>query len=524
VNLANLTLARGAARARDVAIRVALGARQRQLVLQVFMENFIIAILGGLCGLGMGYVGLGAMVAAIPSTGVVPAETTITMDPYVWCFGLALTIASGIAFGLPPALGATRVAVADSLKEESPAVASGRSQRRFRRGIVVAEVAAAFILLATAGLLIQSVVTLNTRMTTGFDSGSVLTAGLPIPAGRFRNATALNSYLDQIATHIQTVPGVRDVAFTEGLPTQGTPFLRSFQVTDQPVVDRSLRPYAAFKVVSASYFRAVGLRILEGRALNDSDRAQTPLALDINETFARTYFAGADPIGKRLLVKQRGSFEKDALWEVVGVVADEGLSPWTRAPEPMLYATREQDPSDGMALAVRGAVDSVGFQRSVQHAVSEVDRDQALTNVQLLTDLESTFIAPDRLRSMLLAIFAAIAASLAAMGLYGVLSHAVVQRTHEIGVRAALGATRANLIALVVGQGMAMTAYGLMLGLGGVIVTGRLLTKLLVGVEPLGQLTIASIAGLLTVVALLACYAPARRAAGVDPLMALRYE
>jgi putative ABC transport system permease protein len=526
-NLAHLTLARGTARTREMAIRAALGARRARLVRQVFLENFIVAILGGVCGLAIGRIGLLAIERVVSSMATLnwwPADTTIRMDPYVWSFGTALTIISGVAFGLPPALAATRPSINRLLTQAGPRVRSGRSQRVFHQWLVVIEVAAAFTLLASAGLLIRSVITLKARMNVGFDSTDVLTAGLPIAAGRFANTTALNAYLDEVASHIQSVPGVRDVAFTEGLPLQGSPFLRSFQVTDRPVVERSLRPYVPFKAVSPSYFRALGLRVLTGRPLNDNDQRQSPLALVVNDTFARTYLPGANAIGTRLLVKERGSFEKDAVWEVVGVVADEGISAWTRAREPMLYATRQQDGSGDMALIVRGAVTSVGFRRAIQAAVSQVDPDQALTKIERLTDLDADIVAPDRVRSTLLTVFAAIAAALAAIGLYGVLSHSAAQRRQEIGIRAALGATSANVIGLVVGEGMALTVWGLALGLVGVIGARQLLITSLVGVVPLGSIAVVGIAGVLTLVALLACYVPARRAARVDPLVALRYE
>jgi ABC-type antimicrobial peptide transport system permease subunit len=479
------------------------------------------------------YAMLKMMTAAIVSTGIskaVPSETTMSMDSPVWLLALVLSVLSGVAFGLGPSLRATRTALAGSIKERGgPGISEGRAHQRLRQNLVIAEVALAFVLMITSGLLIQGFVKLQERSGTGFDATNVLTARLPIPSRRFDDPKALSAYLDHIADRIQVIPGIRDVAFAEGLPTQGAPFGRSFQRADQPPIERARRPVSAFKTVSPSYFRAVGLRVLKGRALADRDREGAPFVVVINETFARTYFSNVEPMGRRLLMAANSrttaaTLVTDVPWEVVGVVADEGLSPWTRAAEPMIYATREQNPSDYVAMVVRGTVDPARLHESIRKAVSEVDRDQALSNVQSLDQLTTNSMASDRVRSLLLAAFAAVAVALAAVGLYGVLAYTVVQRTREIGIRAALGASTASLVALVVRQGMLMTGWGLAVGLGGGLIVSRLLTAFLFGVGPSDPTTIAAVAGMMAAVALTACYIPARRAAKVDPLIALRSE
>jgi putative ABC transport system permease protein len=533
VNAANLALARNTARAHDVAIRAALGAGRGRLMRQFLTEHLIIAIGGGPCGLILGYAVLGAMTGAIPSTGIskaVPSDTTIVMDAPVWLFSLALSVLSGLAFGLGPALGATRPALTGFTEERGGSgVSGGHSHRRLRQSLVVAEVALTFVLLTTAGQLIQSFFALQQRIGAGFDSTNVLTARLPMSPRRFNDPEALNTYFDQLADDIRTLPGVRDVAFAEGLPTQGTPFGRSFQIVDQTLVERAQRPICGFKTVSPSYFRAVGLQILKGRALTDRDRDGTPFVLVINETFARMYFPGVDPIGKRLLVEhgdeptRRTSPVDDIAFEVVGVVADEGLS-WNGVAEALVYGTLEQNPSDYLALVVRGTINPAGLQESIRKVVSAFDPDQALANIQSLDQLKTGYMASDRLRTVLLSVFAAIGIALAATGLYGVLSYAVVQRTREIGIRAALGASTRNVVALVVRQGMAMTGWGLAVGLCGTLVASRLLTTFLFGVGPSNPTTIAAVVSILAAVALMACYIPARRAASVDPSVALRSE
>jgi putative ABC transport system permease protein len=533
VNVANLALARGTARAGEMAIRTALGASRGRLVRQLVTENVVIGIGGGLAALIIAYAMLKMMTAAIVSTGIskaVPSETTMSMDSPVWLLALVLSALSGVAFGLGPSLRATRTALAGSIKERGgPGISEGRAHQRLRQNLVIAEVALAFVFMITSGLLIQGFVKLQERSGTGFDATNVLTARLPIPSRRFDDPKALNAYLDHIADRIQVIPGIRDVAFAEGLPTQGAPFGRSFQRADQPPIERARRPVSAFKTVSPSYFRAVGLRVLKGRALADRDREGAPFVVVINETFARTYFSNVEPMGRRLLMAANSrttaaTLVTDVPWEVVGVVADEGLSPWTRAAEPMIYATREQNPSDYVAMVVRGTVDPARLHESIRKAVSEVDRDQALSNVQSLDQLTTNSMASDRVRSLLLAAFAAVAVALAAVGLYGVLAYTVVQRTREIGIRAALGASTASLVALVVRQGMLMTGWGLAVGLGGGLIVSRLLTAFLFGVGPSDPTTIAAVAGMMAAVALTACYIPARRAAKVDPLIALRSE
>ena len=388
--------------------------------------------------------------------------------------------------------------------------------------------AVALVLLTCAGVLIRSFYRFENQSRSGFNASGVLTARLPIASGRFQDADALNSYLQQIMMQVQSVPGVRDVAFAEGLPTQGTLYLRGFQVTGQPQVERARRPIAALNTVTPSYFRALGLQILKGRALAEGDLVGAPLAVVINDTFAKTYLRSAEPIGQRLVmsVTLRGTsnVSNDGLYDVVGVVVDEGLSPWTRAPEPMMYLTRAQNPSDYVLLIVRSRLDPARLRQSVSQAVSEFDHTQALSDMKPLDDLTREFLAADRYRSMLLNMFATIALALAATGLYGVVSHVVMQRQREMGIRVALGASVGHTIGLVVRDGMSMTMLGVILGLAGAISAQHVFAATVVGVERFEPQTMLVAAGLLSLVALIACYIPARRAARVDPCVTLKAE
>jgi putative ABC transport system permease protein len=418
-----------------------------------------------------------------------------------------------------------------------PGMSSEPSQRRSRAILVGVEVALAFVLLTTAVLLAQSLLTLTNRVAGGFDSSNVVTAGLPTPLSKFETGDAHNAYLDELASRLHELPGVSDVAFTDALPTYGAPYLTRVQVVGRPAVPFLSRPIAGFKVVSSSYFRAVGLRLISGRVLDDSDRGGAPFAVVVNETFTRTYLAGEEPLGRGLLMRRipfeggvsaagpgrRVAPTADDVWTVVGIVADEGVSPFDeRVPEPTVYATRRQHPRRNLALVVRTSHAVAGIQESIRKTVTAVDRDQALADLKPLDDLISDDVAPDRLRTVLLTGFAAIAVALAALGLYGVMAHAVIQRTREIGIRTALGATRSNLLLLVARQAMLVVAAGLAAGVAISLATTRLLTIFLYGVTASDPLVLATAAGALTAVGLIACCVPAVRATRIDPVAALR--
>ncbi|HEY1307760.1 MAG TPA: ABC transporter permease [Vicinamibacterales bacterium] len=541
VNLASLALARARTRAREVAIRVAVGASRSRIIRECLIEHLMIAGAGVACAGLIGYGFLKALGHTIPTTGLraaFPADTLIEMDAIVWMFTLGLAACSGIAFGLAPAFRSTRVPVASAMTgEDRPGVSAGRATQRSRAVLVGVEVALAFVLLTTAVLLTNSLLVLTSRIGSGFDSRNVVTAGLPTPLSRFDSGAAHNAYLDGLARRLQSLPGVSDVAFTDSPPTYGAPYLTRPQVVGRPVVPFMSRPIAGFKVVSPSYFRAVGLHLLSGRALEEGDRGRAPLAIVVNETFARTHFAGQDPLGQRLLMR-RIPFEgglsaagpgrqvaptADEAWTIVGVIADEGVSPFDdRVPQPTVYATREQHPRRNLAMVVRTSFDVAGIQTSIRRAVEAFDGDQALDNLRPLDDFVTEDVAPDRLRTILLGSFAAIAVVLAALGLYGVMAHAVIQRTREIGIRAALGATRGKVVLLVSRQAMVVVAAGIAAGAAGALIVARLLTIFLYGVEPSDPGGMIMAAGALTLIALLACCIPALRATRIDPMVALR--
>jgi putative ABC transport system permease protein len=541
-NLATLALVRAGARGREVAIRTALGASRARLIRQFLTEYFLIAGAGVLGGAVVGRGLLRTLLSLTPTSGLraaFPPDTAVVIDAPVWGFALGVCMVSGMAFGLAPAIAATRVIAWDALKTAGGAgLTTGKRQRAIGHGFVIAEIALAFVLLTSAVLLIRSFNTLTHLVAGGFDSTNVLTARLPTSPSRFETGQLLNAYLDEVERRLRALPGIQDVAFADALPTQGTPYGARFQIAGRPLVAPNSRPNAGFKVVSPSYFPAVGLRLIAGRVLGEDDRDGSPLVVVINEALARTTFAGTDPVGRRILLSrvpiQSGTTASgpgrqtiagaELDWAIVGVIVDEGVSPFDRTPEPAMYATREQYPRSNLSLVVKTMGEPTTLQEPIRRAVAAFDPDQALADLKTLDFLKAEDVVPDRLRSVLLGAFAAIALALAATGVYGVMAYAVAQRTPEIGIRAALGASRADLLTLVARQGTGILLLGLGAGFAMSLGIMRLLNGFLYGIEAWDFPTMALAAGGLAGVAFLACYVPARRASRVDPLVALRTE
>ena len=529
VNLSNLAIVRGAARAREVAIRAALGASRTRIARQFLTEHLVIAVAGGAAGVFLGYAILRLMMTSIPTTGLraaYPQGTTIAIDRAVWLFAMTLSVLSGILFGLAPAVGAARRPLVETIRDGTPGTSGGPGQTTLRHVLVVAEVALAFVLLTGAGLLIQSFFTLTDRIDAGFDRSGVLAAALPMPPSRFETAAALNRHFDEIAAGIEALPGVREVAFADAVPPTGFPYGKLIQIVGQPIVPYASRLNCGFKVVSPSYFRAVGLRLIDGRTLSADDREGAPLVVVINQTMARTFFNGSSPIGQQILLKraplQPVAAVPDEAWTIVGVIADEGISPYERTTQAAAYATREQHPRRNLDLVVKTMVPATTLEDPIRRSIAAIDRGQAVADVKTIEQREADDVAPDRLRSILLTTFAAIASVLTALGIYGVIAFGVVQRTREIGIRAALGARSSNLLTLVLGQTAISILLGLAIGLIASHAAARVIAAFLVGVAPSDPWTLAVAALLLALVAAAACYLPARQAINVDPLVALK--
>jgi predicted permease len=527
-NVANLTLARGAEREHEMAIRSALGARRFRLIRQLLTESTFLGILGGMAGLALGNAFMHGMKLWLPPD-MLPPQADVRMDYGVLLFTMIIGILTGMLFALAPALSGTQPDLTRSLKEGGRTTA-GLTRHRMRTALVVAEVSLSFVLLAGASLLLQSFNRLAS-LDAGVDTTNVLAMDLPTPMTEFTNSTTLTNYLRELTERVRSVPGVRDVAITDKPPMEGFANGAPFLIEGRDYLPYPQRPGCGFKVVGPSYFDTVGMRLLKGRSLNEGDVADAVPVTVINETMAKTYFKREDPIGKRILIRQLvfGKTERgpDIPWQVVGVVKDEkvGGKVFSLGEDiPVVYVTFYQSPGTRNSLVVRAAMNPLLLSGSIEQTIWKVNNNQAVANIETLEEIKSQSVAPVRLRTALLAIFAGIALLLAAVGIYGVVSYSVAQRMHEMAIRLTLGASPGGLLKLVIGKAMVMVLVGLALGGGAALALTRVLASLLYDTSPTDPVTWVATGALLAAVALLACYIPARRAMRVDPMVALRNE
>jgi len=523
-NLANLSLARGTAREREVAVRAALGAGRGRLVRQFLTENVLLAVTGGLAGSALGYGMIAALKAQLPPF-TLPRDVTVRMDVRVLGFAMALSIATGLVFGLAPALSATKPDLSSAMKEGGRGSSGEGGRRHLRSALVVVEVALAFILLAGGGLLVRSFFEMM-NVALGFDPTNVLTLRLPVANTRFATPAEIAAHTREIVARIEAVPGVRGAAATDSLPLEGFNNGMPFLIAGRDVVDRANRQSCGFKMVQASYFQVLGIRVIKGRGLTERDVKGTQPVAVINQTMVNRFFKDQEPIGQRLLIQDiipgSPALGPEISWEIVGVIADERTASLEGTTREGVYVPIEQSPTTFANVVVRGAIEPQALGRAITQAVHEVDRNQVVSDIRTLEQIKDQSAASNRLRTTLLAVFASLALLLSAIGIYGVISYTVAQRTHEIGVRAALGASGAALLRMVLTSGMGLTLLGLAIGFGGALALTRLLGSLLFGVSARDPLTLAASAVVLVFVAFLACYIPARRAAKLDPLVALR--
>ena len=525
-NLANLALARSLSKEGEMAVRAALGASRRRLVQGVLVEHVLISVCGGIAGVGVGYVMMKWIQLLIPSNTLPPA-VDIRMDTSVLLFTMLAALVTGVLFGLAPSTRVRRAGLAGGLKDNrhgTTAVSRGRS---LRGGLVAAEVALAFVLLVASGLLMRSFFKLL-QVDPGFDATNVLTAGLPLTQQQHPDSVELNAYLASIRTAIGALPGVRGTALTSALPLEGWGYGVPYSIAGRGPADQSGRRAAFFKIVSPSYFEVLGIKLLAGRLLNDSDKPGGPPVAVINDTLAKRDFAGEDPIGRRLvvpgIVPGKTAFGNQVTWEIVGVIADEKVNGLGDEVSAGLYVSNEQNPTYDVNLAVRAAVPPQSLQKAVLSAVRTVNRNQALSDVRTLDDIVDRSMRGNRVMSTLLALFSGMAVLLAALGVYGVISYTAAQRTHEVGIRAALGASKSNLYRLVFGGGMRLALGGLAIGLAAMLPATDVLSSMLYGVTTYDPLTIVVVSVILSGVAAVACFLPARRVTNADPIEALRYQ
>jgi putative ABC transport system permease protein len=525
VNLANLMLVRGAGRAREVAVRSALGAGRGRLVRQFLTESVLLVGIGGVIGVVLGWGLMLALKAWIPPS-LLPAEADVALNGQVLLFALGIVVATGILFGIAPALQSIKTDLVGSLKEGGRGGTTGTKRIYVRNGLAVAEIALAFILLSGAGLLIRSFYRLQ-QVDPGFDATNVMTMRFPMTTEQYPDGSRIISYLGQALERVQSIPGVREAAFTGALPLRGWPDEMPFLIEGQPFVEVAKRPAAGFKPVSPSYLSAIGMRLKKGRWLEETDAAGTVPVAVANEAMVKRYFKGEEPIGKHIRIEQiipgRPALGPEIAWEVVGVVEGEkacGLDDACAG----VYVSYKQSPSPGQALVVRGSMDPNRLVKSIETAVWELNKEQALNEIKPLDQIKSESLGENRTRTILLGTFAGLALLLSAIGVYGVISYSVSQRTHELGIRAALGASPRAQHILVLKAGMALTGTGVAVGVLGALGLTRLLSSFLFGVSPRDPWTLGMVSVVLAGVAAAACSIPAYRATRVDPLIALRHE
>ncbi|HLL74217.1 MAG TPA: ABC transporter permease [Pyrinomonadaceae bacterium] len=513
-NVASLLLARAASRRKEIAIRTALGASRVRIVRQLLTESVLLALLGATLGLFLALWGVDLLVALLPEYVVVgsPRLRALGVDAWVLGYTVALSLATSLLFGLAPALQASKADLTDALKEGGRGGAGGSWRARLRGGVIVAEVALAVVLLAGAGLMIRTLWQLN-NVPLGFDPENVLAVNVDLPEAKYEGPERIAEFYGRAFERVAAVPGVERVGATNSLGVSV-----GFQIEGRPPLGAQDRPQAVTRFVSPGYFDALRVPLVRGRAFTEADRRGGANVAVIDETLARRHFADEDPVGRRINLF-------DAPREIVGVVGAARYDGPALRPNPVAYLPYTQMTWSGMTLYVRSAGgDPASLSASVRGAIHSVDPDQPVYNVRTLSTALSETVAPQRYLTLLLGAFAAVALLLSTLGLYGVVSYSVAQRTQEIGIRMALGARPGDVLRMILRQGVALVAVGVAAGLAASLGLTRLMESVLFGVRPTDPLALASAALLLVCVALLACYVPARRATKVDPMEALRYE
>lgn len=512
-NVANLLLARDAARKKEIAVRLSLGASRWRLMQQLLTESVLLALLGGAAGLLLAFTSLDALLTISPVD--LPRLATVKVDRAVIVFTFTLSTLTGVIFGVIPALQASKLDLNQTLKESSRSATESRGRYRLRGVLVVAEVALSLVLLTGAGLLIKSFWRL-TRVDGGLNTRNVLTTGLSLPQYKYPDTNRQRTFYQQALERIRLVPGVEHAAVTYFLPFSN--FLTDFfTIEGRPEVTENLKLQARFGFISEDYFRTMGIAMMKGRDFNERDTPDAPPVVIINQAAARQFWPNEDPIGKRIKAQRQ-------VREIVGVSGEAKQAGLDKPSDPEIFLAYQQAPFLYLQLAVRTTDDPMKMVAAIRHEVQAIDQDLPLTAIKTMDQYLSESVANPRFQSRVLSLFAAIALLLAAVGLYGVMSYAVAQRTHEIGLRMALGARSSDVLKLVVGKGLRLTLIGIAIGMVAAAALTRLLASLLFGVSTTDPATFIIIALLLISVALLACYLPARRATKVDPMVALRYE
>jgi putative ABC transport system permease protein len=520
VNVANILLARAATRQREIAIRAALGASRWQIVRQLLSESLLLSLGGGLVGLLFSMWCVDGLVALLPAE--VPRLTGLTPDWRVALFTFALTLLTGMVCGLIPALVATKIDLSEAMKEGGRSASGGATSSKLRNVLVVAEVALALPLLIGAGLLLKSLVQLQ-QVNPGFETNNILTMQMSLSTGRYLGKDfrpeRINTFLNQLTERIKPLPGVRDVSFAQCVPLTPSENNTSFNIVERPF-PKGQHPTAQLRFIGLGYFKTLDFRQIDGRDFSERDNPEAPPVVIINEAFARDYFNGENPLGKKLELGWGGDDAK----EIIGIVSNVRHRSLSDSARPEMYVPQAQFPNAGITLLVRSTLSPESLIGPIKQEVHALDPELPLTAIKTLEQYRSDVLALPRFNTFLLCLLAGLALILTVVGLFGVISYSVSQRTREIGIRQALGAQGKDVLKLIVKQGLLLTLIGVVFGLSIAYAATRVMKSLLYEVTVTDPVIFIGIAVLLIMVALLACLIPARRATKVDPIIALRHE
>ncbi|MGH9753692.1 MAG: ABC transporter permease [Blastocatellia bacterium] len=522
-NVANILLARAANRRREIALRAALGASRWRVVRQMLTESALLAMIGGAAGVMLAGFAMDVLIALNPAD--IPRIAESGLDSRVLLFTFATATLTGILMGLVPALQSSKLDLNTVLKDGGRGASGGSLRFSARGALVIAEVAIAVTLLIGAGLLIQSFARLM-RVNPGFNPDNLLTMRISFPDGLYTTPEQIAGFHDRLMTGLQSLPGVSAYSTVAPTPLSGSNFRVGFSVQGRPNPSGRQYPYdTRLMLVGSGYFGALGIPFRQGRDYTARDGLQSAQVALINEAFAKRHFPGENPIGKRIDPSIGVGDGAPPMREIIGVVADSRSRRLGAEPEPEVYLHIPQVPSTGsLTLILRAQTEPMSLVTAARQEIMKLDRNAPIYDIKPFNEYVSDSVAQPRFNSALLGVFAGVALLLTAIGLYGVIAYSITQRTQEIGIRMALGARAGDVLKLIIGQGMTLVLIGVALGLGGAFAVTRLMKSLLFDVDATDPLTFASVAALVVLIALLACYAPARRATKVDPMIALRTE
>jgi putative ABC transport system permease protein len=525
VNVANLLLAKGTTRQKEVALRAALGASRRTIFAQFLTESLLLAVIGGALGVGVGVLALRGLVAVMPQ-GTLPSEADLSLNLPVLLFSLSASTLAGLLFGCAPAWFATRVDPAEALKEGGRS-GTGKGRHGLRRGLVIGEFALALTLLTGAGLAIHSFWNLS-RVDLGVETTHIQTFSLPVPDARPKDPRQITGYYQQMLASLKAVPGVLDVSASTGLPLQGTGFGMPFTIAGQPdYADPSQRPGTSFGMVTPDYFKTFGIQVMRGRAFTDQDNAGTVHVAMVNEEFVQKFFKDKDPLQQRINVEELvpgvTKLGPYISWQIVGVFHNVRRGGF-REDYPEMEIPFWQIPWPDAEIGVRTAGDPELMSKSIAAAVHAVDPQIALAYPLTMEEIKSRRLSGDRFTMILFGSFAVVALLLAGVGIYGVMAFTVAQREHEIGLRMALGASRNHVVNLVLKEALVLAGIGLTVGLAGAYFVGKAMHSTLYGIGSMDFAATGAVAVVLVAASLVASWVPARRAASVQPMRALRSE